>query len=1129
MIGDTSLDFSAGSGGLLEFFLELQKKGLLPVDANGNVSLNDVFSGGQVSKDFIQAIPTDVLGELTGDVARSDYDAGQFEALADFAYNAANGNPTYGGGLNNASKDRYDKPQTGNYQTPNYNPNAYVGNLSDNPADTVREIASYDDIVSVPEEDPEKATLGPLDLFGWKSTPDDGSVVFGPNSPSAAGVFDSLWGDDYGAGPYANGNIGAFEGNVESLFESLQPQLMQDIYENLLNWTEEDTTAALEAQNSPPPTKSGSRPGGENYDRPVEEVLADLEIDAPVYNPTTPPTLPETEWPTLGEVMADVLPGSGVYIDLSQDVIDKIGRIFGTTEGGLGTGGPGGIEELGTLIASLPAGVWAAIQSLPENKLNDLKDAVNIDFGGSPADETKVQAGETDESARSDPGLTFDANGNPSSIKDENGNDIINPDFGIVGDIGGDDMDFGDDDLNVPEIESADPVRPNETGYGLNETIDIGVTDPIVVPDEVKAEPEGQVDIIPDLFDPPVIQAVPDETEIEPQGEVDVIPDIVEPPVVVEPPDVEPPVIDTPDDVEPPIEEPPATDVEPVIDPPIVDPVIDPPAEDPPDVILDPGGNMPDEGFDWEGLFSGILGGLGLSQAATAINEGSDFSNMLSGLLGDVGGTIIQNEISDAAADKMYEANQSNLLETKRQYDSNQKRLDPWVQQGLATMGYTSSTDANGNVTTSYDPSKNDLMAAGKNTPAYNDVKAGQSDVDMSGLKSLISPDAQKVGSGFEVDANGNPVIKTGNRAMRDISSSVDVDGPRVGGASGPEIGELQALTNKLNVDDLSSPNRDNLPSLDVNKRAVDSPNVGDVSVNENNPFADNDPGLEYLMKQGEKALSRSAAARGMLQSGDFAEELQEMGQGLAATRMSDLQRIYSARDQLDLAEDNQRFGQETTKGSFDNQLNRQDVDELQSLRQQLFGEGSTVFAEDLAKSKFDVDTQLSEFGMGTNVRNMLSSEDTKRFAQELGASEFEVQKLMTEFGQNLGLNQFDNQLNQQELSNSLAAGGQRFGQEDSGSKFDLTKELAEIENLFTKNNQLFSQNYQENNQLDAQTLNALQKLLQISEAGRGAAGSSAQPQMSALLAELRDQGGNIQGYEAANKSSRWLDLLENL
>lgn len=139
----------------------------------------------------------------------------------------------------------------------------------------------------------------------------------------------------------------------------------------------------------------------------------------------------------------------------------------------------------------------------------------------------------------------------------------------------------------------------------------------------------------------------------------------------------------------------------------------------------------------------------------------------------------------------------------------------------------------------------------------------------------------------------------TGNPAMDKYISAFDaaIRNKRVGGATylARDLETAARLANMENISKFASSS----PTLDPNAL----PNFGGASgigvpTLRANPFEGrlmnllndpsslaNDPGYKFEMDQGQQALARSAAAKGMTGSGNTLAALLEHGQGLAATR----------------------------------------------------------------------------------------------------------------------------------------------------------------------------------------------------------------------------------------------------
>jgi len=74
------------------------------------------------------------------------------------------------------------------------------------------------------------------------------------------------------------------------------------------------------------------------------------------------------------------------------------------------------------------------------------------------------------------------------------------------------------------------------------------------------------------------------------------------------------------------------------------------------------------------------------------------------------------------------------------------------------------------------------------------------------------------------------------------------------------------------------------MPQLDAKMQQDPSNGYADqLKTLMNGQFSTSDPSYQWRLDQGQKAVERSAAARGLLQSGNAAIELQQYGQGMAS------------------------------------------------------------------------------------------------------------------------------------------------------------------------------------------------------------------------------------------------------
>jgi hypothetical protein len=309
--------------------------------------------------------------------------------------------------------------------------------------------------------------------------------------------------------------------------------------------------------------------------------------------------------------------------------------------------------------------------------------------------------------------------------------------------------------------------------------------------------------------------------------------------------------------------------------------------------------------------------------------------------------------------------------------------------------------------------------------------------------------------------ANTNPQYRDLFAGQQNINPNTNVQRSFQGQPMQAGSRGLNNLDPSLSYDRPNMTSTAGLPALQAGNRGVNLGDASAVGVNQFNPFDGNDPALQYVMDQGTRAIEGSAAARGKLNSGGTLEALQEMGQGAALNRARDIQSISSSQDQARLASQGQSFGQQTTNAGLNNQLNQQDLANSSGIRSQLFGEGTTQFGQGMGLAGLDLGAQGQAFGQG------------------------------------LGANQFTNQLNQQDLANSMGINSQLFSQDLQGSAFDLGQQQNNIANQFGLNSQLFGQNLGANqfglanDQNQYNQLFDLTRLGQNSAANQGAGGAS--------------------------------------
>ena len=309
---------------------------------------------------------------------------------------------------------------------------------------------------------------------------------------------------------------------------------------------------------------------------------------------------------------------------------------------------------------------------------------------------------------------------------------------------------------------------------------------------------------------------------------------------------------------------------------------------------------------------------------------------------------------------------------------------------------------------------------------------------------------------GLEAAANANPQLRDLFAGQQNINPNTNVQRsfngqPMQAGSRG-----LNNLDPSVSYDRPNMTSTAGLPALQAGNRGVNLGDASAVDVNQFNPFDGNDPALQYVIDQGTRAIEGSAAARGKLNSGGTLEALQEMGQGAALNRARDIQSISSSQDQARLASQGQSFGQQTTNAGLNNQLNQQDLANSSGIRSQLFGEGTAQFGQGMGLAGLDLGAQGQAFGQG------------------------------------LGANQFTNQLNQQDLANSMGINSQLFSQDLQGAAFDLGQQQNNIANQFGLNSQLFGQNLGANQFGLANDQNQYNQLFDLARLGQNSAANQA-------------------------------------
>lgn len=335
-----------------------------------------------------------------------------------------------------------------------------------------------------------------------------------------------------------------------------------------------------------------------------------------------------------------------------------------------------------------------------------------------------------------------------------------------------------------------------------------------------------------------------------------------------------------------------------------------------PPFFPDSGGDMDDDFWDW--IFGGSSGGAGGNATATGGNATGGNATGGNNSLGDILTDVVSNFDFGGMIGDLGDTVINNALSADAYEEiGKQQERDLEFRQGI----YDADVER-------LDP--------------YNQL----------GLRNI---------QGLEDAAQSNPVKRNVFAGQESITTDPSVNRRFANGG-------LPAMT---------SGNR-NLRGANPNVNYT-APTRSKVEVNQNNPFdLENDIGYNFLKDEMTDSVQGSAVAQGGLLSGDALEALQDRSAGLAATYAGQLQDIYSARDGLELASDNQffnqgfnlagldlgaqaqEFGQTQTVDEFLNFMNRQDFDESKQIR-------DTLFSEDIVGTGFDRDTE--QIGVENKLR----------------------------------------------------------------------------------------------------------------------------------------------------------------
>ncbi len=155
------------------------------------------------------------------------------------------------------------------------------------------------------------------------------------------------------------------------------------------------------------------------------------------------------------------------------------------------------------------------------------------------------------------------------------------------------------------------------------------------------------------------------------------------------------------------------------------------------------------------------------------------------------------------------------------------------------------------------------------------------------------------------------------------------------------------------------------LTGMDSGTRDANAPDAIRTAVNQEPAFDyANDPGYQFLRKEGMRDIMDSAAARGKLSSGETMTRLQDRGTGLAATYAPMIENINRGRDATQLRADQQYFGQDLTSNQFADMMNRSDFGENLARRGQEWGENYGTAQFDLGQDQSNIANMMGVEGM---------------------------------------------------------------------------------------------------------------------------------------------------------------------
>jgi hypothetical protein len=145
------------------------------------------------------------------------------------------------------------------------------------------------------------------------------------------------------------------------------------------------------------------------------------------------------------------------------------------------------------------------------------------------------------------------------------------------------------------------------------------------------------------------------------------------------------------------------------------------------------------------------------------------------------------------------------------------------------------------------------------------------------------------------------------------------------------------------------------------------------------------DPGYQFRLEEGQRALEQSAAAKGMLRTGNTWKDLQRYGQGMAT---SEYDKVYGRR-----------------MGEYQQDYQRQLQENQLAYQRELQGYGTGIQAQQLGEQsrlgalQANLGVQAQQFGQGSQAWQQNLAARQAQYQQDVGRRQFEAQ--MSEAGAN--------------------------------------------------------------------------------------------------------------------------------